>query len=104
MSLQVKEIENIKVILGPHMTEKAYSDNNMQQYVFKVTKDANKTEIKQAVESLFEVKVKTVKTLNVKGKVKSFKQRLGKRKSWKKAYVQLQDGFDLDFVGAVDKG
>ncbi len=103
MSLQLKQIDNLKVIIGPHMTEKAYSDN-AQQYVFKVTKDANKASIKHAVESLFDVKVKSVKTLNVKGKVKTFKQRLGKRKDWKKAYVQLQAGFDLDFVAAVDKG
>lgn len=100
---QIKEIDSIKIIIGPHMTEKAYNDA-MQQYVFKVKSKSNKLEIKQAIEKFFNVQVKSVKTLNVKGKAKTFKQRKGQRNNWKKAYVQLQDGHELDFVDAVDKG
>lgn len=102
-SIQIKKIDSIKAILGPHMTEKAYNED-VQQYVFKVAQKSNKAEIKEAIENFFEVKVKSVKTLNVKGKIKSFKQRKGQRSNWKKAYVQLHEGFDLDFVDAVDKG
>ena len=100
---QIKQIESINAIIGPHMTEKAYNDT-VNQYVFKVRKTSTKADIKVAIENFFSVKVKSVKTLNVKGKVKSFKQRLGKRQDWKKAYVQLQDGYELDFIDAVDKG
>lgn len=100
---EVKKIDSIKCIIGPHMTEKAYNED-VQQYVFKVAAKSSKGEIKDAIENFFNVEVKSVKTLNVKGKVKSFKQKLGRRKSWKKAYVQLKDGHELDFVDAVDKG
>lgn len=103
ISSQIKEIDSIKILIGPHMTEKAYNDA-MQQYVFKVNTKSNKLDIKNAIEKFFSVKVKSVKTLNVKGKVKTFKQKKGKRNNWKKAYVQLQEGHTLDFVDAVDKG
>lgn len=105
MSSSIKEIEAIKVLVGPHMTEKSYGDTGeVENYVFKILPSATKADVKIAIEKLFNVKVKSVNTLNVKGKAKSFKQKLGKRKNWKKAYVHLQDGFELDFVGAVDKG
>lgn len=105
MSNNLKEIETIKVLVGPHMTEKSYGvSGDVENYVFKVMPSATKSCVKSAVEKLFDVKVKSVNILNVKGKVKSFKQKTGKRKDWKKAYVQLQDGFELDFVGAVEKG
>lgn len=103
ISTQIKEIDSIKILIGPHMTEKAYNDA-MQQYVFKVNAKSNKVDIKNAIEKFFSVKVKSINTLNVKGKAKTFKQRKGKRSNWKKAYVQLQDGHQLDFVDAVDKG
>lgn len=103
ISSQIKKIESINAIIGPHMTEKAYNDQ-INQYVFRVKNNSNKIEIKTAIENFFNVKVKSVKTLNVKGKVKSFKQRLGKRQDWKKAYVQLCDGYELDFIDSVDKG
>ena len=67
--------------------------------VFKVAKDANKTEIKAAVEKLFEVEVTGVRTVNVKGKTKRHGMRMGKRSDWKKAYVTLKEGQDIDFVG-----
>jgi large subunit ribosomal protein L23 len=89
-----------KVILGPVIAEKAsrVAENN-NQVVLKVLPDANKTEIKQAVETLFDVKVASVSTANVKGKVKRTGRIMGKRSDWKKAYVTLADGADLNFLG-----
>ena len=88
-----------KTLLGPQVSEKAtlVADEN-NQFVFKVVVDATKPEIKRAVEKLFNVKVKSVQVSNVKGKVKRFGQRLGKRSSWKKAVVRLHEGHDIDFM------
>lgn len=90
-----------KVLKAPHVSEKAslVSDSD-NQFVFKVAKDASKAEIRAAVEKLWDVKVKAVNTLVVKGKSKRFGRSEGKRSDWKKAYVSLQDGFDIDFLGA----
>lgn len=104
-ALKERDIEVAKVLIGPHMTEKSYADSDtIQSYVFKVLPKANKLDIKKAIENFFNVKVKSVKTLNVKGKIKTFKQRKGRRKSWKKAYVELHQGNEIDFIGAGDKG
>lgn len=91
----------LKVLLGPHISEKAsmVADAH-RQFVFKVVPSANKREIKFAVEKMFKVKVENVCVANVKGKVKRHAQRLGKRKDWKKAYVSLAEGHDINFVGA----
>ncbi|MCX4193913.1 50S ribosomal protein L23 [Methylophaga sp. OBS1] len=89
-----------KVILGPVVAEKASRVAEMNnQVVLKVLPNANKTEIKQAVETLFDVKVASVSTTNVKGKVKRTGRIMGKRSDWKKAYVTLADGADLNFLG-----
>ena len=88
------------ILMTPLVTEKSTSVGEAyNQYVFKVIKDANKLEIKSAVEKMFEVKVDSVQVLNVKGKEKRFGQRLGRRKDWKKAYVRLKDGQAIDFAG-----
>lgn len=90
----------LKVILAPHVSEKSTISAEMSDtLVFKVATDANKAEIKSAVESLFEVEVTGVRTVNVKGKTKRHGMRMGKRKDWKKAYVTLKEGHDIDFVG-----
>ncbi len=90
-----------KVLLAPHLTEKTSSaEESANQYVFRVVKDANKSEIKDAVEHLFEVKVENVRTVVVKGKTKSFKMRAGKRPDWKKAYVRLAAGQTIEQLGA----
>ncbi|TWI50810.1 large subunit ribosomal protein L23 [Pseudomonas duriflava] len=87
-----------KVLLGPHISEKAtVLAESQKQFIFKVATDATKLEIKKAVEQLFDVKVRSVSTLNVKGKTKRTARGLGKRNDWKKAYVALQPGQDLDF-------
>lgn len=69
--------------------------------VLKVAKDATKAEIKAAVQKLFEVEVEVVNTV-VKGKVKRHGQRIGRRSDWKKAYVTLKEGQNLDFVGGAE--
>jgi large subunit ribosomal protein L23 len=87
------------VLREPHTSEKStIVADKLKQFVFKVSPDATKQEIQNAVESIFKVKVKKVSTVNVKGKSKRFRGRDGRRSDWKKAYVALQDGFDLDFA------
>jgi len=101
MSNPIKNERIFKVLKGPHISEKSSQVADAhKQIVFKVTRCATKTEIKLAVESLFNVKVKSISVLNVKGKEKRFALRQGKRKDWKKAYVSLQEGFDIDFASA----
>lgn len=87
------------VLKEPHTSEKTtVLADRVNQFTFKVLKSATKSEIKLAVEKMFNVEVKDVKTLNVKGKTKRFRQLNGKRSDWKKAYVSLQPGQDIDFT------
>jgi len=91
----------MKIVLAPHITEKSAMAAEMRnQYVFKVAQDAKKPEIKQAVELMFDVKVDGVTISNVKGKTKRSGMKLGKRASWKKAFVTLSEGQEIDFLGA----
>ncbi len=86
------------VIKKPHVTEKTSLGSDANNTVsIVVDKDANKIEIKQAVETLFKVKVSDVRTVNVAGKVKRFGKTSAKRSNWKKAYVTLQEGQSIDF-------
>ncbi|MCH9769854.1 MAG: 50S ribosomal protein L23 [Gammaproteobacteria bacterium] len=88
------------VLLAPHVSEKgATSSQGYRQYVFKVASTANKPLIKTAVEKLFNVSVKQVRIINVKGKRTSFKRTRGKRSDWKKAYVSLAAGQEIDLAG-----
>ena len=87
-----------KVLLGPHVTEKAAMAAERNQYVFKVASDATKPEIKKAVEQLFNVTVEGVQVLNRKGKLKRTVRGFGKRADIRKAYVKLADGQDIDFL------
>ena len=89
----------MKVLLAPHISEKSsMAAEGGNQVVFKVAKDASKPEIKAAVEQLFDVKVDSVRVLNNKGKTKRFGQRIGRRNDWKKAYVKLEAGQDINFA------
>ena len=89
-----------KVLLAPRMTEKTTRlSESSNQYVFRVASYSNKIEIKAAVEKLFEVNVKSVRIVNVKGKSKTFKLRAGKRNDWKKAYVRVEEGQVIDLLG-----
>ncbi len=87
------------VLREPHTSEKAtvIADKH-KQFTFKVLKNATKTEIKMTVEHIFNVKVKNVSVVNVKGKSKRFKQLAGKRSDWKKAFVSLHADQDIDFT------
>ncbi len=90
-----------KVLLGPHISEKAtVVGEEHNQVVFKVAKDATKPEIKKAVEQLFDVSVKAVRTVVVKGKTKRTRFGMGHRSDWKKAYVSLEQGQEIDFADA----
>ena len=88
-----------QVLVGPHVSEKAaiVADEN-NQFVFKVAVDATKSEVKKAVEQLFKVKVDNVRTLKVKGKVKRNRFGYSTKPTWKKAYVRLEQGQDIDFA------
>ncbi|MCZ6560399.1 MAG: 50S ribosomal protein L23 [Gammaproteobacteria bacterium] len=87
------------ILLGPHVSEKTTRvAEKHNQVAFRVRKDANKAEIRKAVELLFEVEVENVTVVNVKGKVKRFGQTLGRRSDWKKAYVKLAEGHAIDFL------
>lgn len=90
-----------KVILAPHISEKSTNVAELAStVVFRVTTDATKIEVKKAVELLFDVQVDNVNMVNVKGKRKITARSRGKRSDWKKAYVKLQDGQEIDFIGA----
>ena len=89
-----------QIIQRPVISEKTtIAADKHSQIVFQVSLDSNKEEIKQAVEKLFEVKVKHVQVVNVRGKIKRFGRTPGKRNNWKKAYVRLHEGHDIDFLG-----
>ena len=87
------------VLLEPHFSEKvSVLGDKANQYGFKVAKDATKAEIKEAVEKLFNVTVEGVSTLNVKGKVKRTGRGVSRSKNWKKAYVRVAEGQEIDFM------
>ncbi len=89
----------LQVILAPQITEKAtYIADKYQQIAFKVRTDATKPEIKAAVELVFKVEVEKVATINVGGKTKRAGKSMGKRKDWKKAYVSLKPGQEINFA------
>ena len=86
------------IIVSPRISEKATMRADIDnQHVFSVLKDATKPEIKKAVELMFDVKVKSVRLMNVQGKLTRIGRTFGKRKDWKKAYVRLQEGFDINY-------
>ncbi|NNL99189.1 MAG: 50S ribosomal protein L23 [Gammaproteobacteria bacterium] len=90
-----------KILLAPAVSEKSarVADEN-NQYVFKVAGDASKPEIRAAVEKMFSVEVAAVQVANVKSRTRMFRRKEGRRSGWKKAFVKLKPGFDIDFVGA----
>jgi large subunit ribosomal protein L23 len=90
----------MKVLLVPHVSEKASTvADRHKQFVFKVLPDATKGEIKGAVELMFNVQVDSVRVMNCKGKSKRFQASAGRRSDYRKAYVALKPGFDIDFMG-----
>jgi len=99
MSQAIHQERLMTVIRGPHLSEKAHMAAENNQVVLKVRTDATKLEIRQAVELLFDVKVDGVQVLNNRGKAKRFGQTRGRRDNWKKAYVKLAEGSQIDFLG-----
>ena len=91
----------MNILVSPHVSEKAtVAAENANQIVFKVVNTATKKEIKAAVEMLFEVNVENVQVANVKGRTKRTQNGIGRRNDWKKAYIRLQEGQDINFIGA----
>ena len=99
MSVMANRERLMQVLLGPHVSEKATSLAERGQIVFKVRSDATKTDVRKAVELLFEVKVERVSVVRIPAKQKRFGQRAGARAAWKKAYVRLAPGQDINFMG-----
>ena len=89
-----------EVIIRPVISERSYDKMSETVYTFEVAKSANKVEIAQAVEAIFDVKVKKVNTLNVKPKPKRVRFHMGKTRSWKKAMVTLAEGDSIELFAA----
>ena len=93
--------EMYDIIRAPVITEKATAASEHNQVVFRVALDANKREVKAAVEGLFDVKVDAVNTIRVMGKLKRFRGRLGRRSDYKKAIVTLREGQRIDVTTGI---
>ena len=90
----------LKILLAPHVSEKASMLAEKGQYIFRVLPDANKAEIKAAIEMLFNVKVRAVNTVNISARPRQFGQIAGKQKGFSKAYVTLEEGHKIELAGA----
>jgi len=89
----------LNVLIAPQISEKAtYVADKHEQVIFRVTSDATKPEVKAAVELMFKVSVKSVQMACVKGKQKRFGRYMGRRSDWKKAYVCLAPGQEINFA------
>ena len=100
MSVQIAEERLMKILLRPHISEKvSIIGDKYNQYAFKVIKCACKPEIKRAVEKMFNVKVESVRVLNKKAENKRVGRVMGKTKAWKKAYITLAEGNEIQFGG-----
>ena len=101
MSKLVKVTDKaLQSVLAPQITEKATMvADKYNQVVFKVTAEATKAEIKSAIETMFKVEVSAVNLLNMNGKIKRAGRAFGKRADWKKAYVSLKPGQEINFTG-----
>lgn len=96
----MKQERLLKIIISPHTSEKAaLATEKNNEYVFKIAHSATKPEVKDAIQLLFSVKVAAVRILNVKTKPKRFGNTQGRSKAWKKAYVTLETGQQIDFAG-----
>ena len=94
----------MQVLLAPVVSEKStYVADKNEQVIFRVVSDATKPEIKAAVELLFKVQVDSVQVANVKGKEKRFGRFIGRRRHWKKAYVCLKPGQEINFAAGETK-
>jgi large subunit ribosomal protein L23 len=88
----------MSVLIAPHVTEKtSLAMQNHNQYTFRVRRDATKTDIRKAIELMFDVKVAGVQVVNEPGKVRRFGRSAGRTQDWKKAYVSLSPGQTIDY-------
>ncbi len=95
----MNQAQLIDILDAPIISEKSsIAAEKENRFVFKIRTYATKTQVKRAVETLFNVEVDSVHVLNVKGKQKRFGRTLGKRSDWKKAYVKLKPGHDINFA------
>jgi large subunit ribosomal protein L23 len=94
------DLKHYDIVVKPVITEKSTLVSEYNQVVFKVANSASKPEIKAAVELVFKVEVEKVATINVEGKTKRAGKGMGKRKDWKKAYVSLKPGQEINFAAA----
>ena len=92
------QLEPHQVLLRPLVTEKGvHRATRNNQYAFEIHRDATKTDVRKAVESLFDVKVVKVRTQTRKGKTRRYRYKFGRTSDWKKAIVQLQEDHKIDF-------
>ncbi len=99
--MSINKYQLASVLEAPIISEKStVAADTHKQFVFKVQKQATKKQVKSAVELMFKVEVDSVRVLNVKGKQKRFGKTLGQRSDWKKAYVKLKPGHDIEFSAA----
>jgi len=95
-------MDNHQIIRRPLITEKGtIARETYGQYIFEVDRGANKHQIKEAIQKLFNVHVSDVKTLNVRGKIKRMGRSIGKKSNWKKAYITLKEGEKIEFFEGV---
>jgi large subunit ribosomal protein L23 len=88
----------MSVLIAPHVTEKtSLAMQNHNQYTFRVRREASKTDIRKAIELMFDVKVTGVQVVNEPGKVRRFGRSVGRTQDWKKAYVSLSAGQTIDY-------
>ena len=89
---------SFQAMQGPHITEKASALNSLNQYIFKVFTDANKIQIRKAIENLYNVKVESVKILNMPGKQRRLGRIEGRKPGFKKAIVKLEKDYKIDLI------
>lgn len=96
--MSIENYQLAAVLEKPIISEKSTTAaEKNKQFVFKVRKQVNKKQVKNAIEEMFSVKVESVNIMNVKGKHKAVGRSLGTRSDWKKAYVKLKSGYDIEF-------
>jgi large subunit ribosomal protein L23 len=101
IDLKISQNKAYQIILNPLVTEKSTQQSEFNKMVFSVPVDANKLEVKSSIEKIFSVKVTSVNTILLKGKVKRFKGVLGRRSNTKKAIVTLAPGNTIDLSAGV---
>lgn len=93
----------LKILLAPHISEKAsISTEKFNTVVLKVLNNATKYEIKCAVKKIFDIEVQSIRTLRIKGKTKRKSNRTVHKSNWKKAYIKVKKGYNLDFIGNTE--